>query len=80
VNDVGEGGFISTPFNVVVGRRGEMGWGGGWGRRRVDGVGGGVGGGEEWMGWGRGAVEMGDCGAGEGESAYYRPLPESGLA
>lgn len=67
MNDVGEGGFISTPFNVVVGRRGEMGWGG-------------VGGGEEWMGWGSGAVEMGDCGAGEGESAYYRPLPESGLA
>ncbi len=35
--DVGEGGFISTPFNVVVVRRGEMGWGGlgeeksGWG-------------------------------------------------
>jgi len=39
-----------------------------------------IGGGEEWMGWGRGAVVMGDCGAGEGESAYYRPLPESGLA
>lgn len=37
-------------------------WGeGGWGTRIVDG----------------GAVEMGDCGAGEGESAYYRFLSQA---